>query len=158
MFWPREPKEAQKKPACDLKSAHYAKKRDRDAGNTMAKGMLTNINQFREATGQEQNPMPDDGSICEIRAAVAATVLHVLPGETLAAMLDSANSSAVFIKRASVTKTLAGSMQVPLDGVGCVSRGMLGWQQTLSCIPPAHEFHSSPRPKSDDMLLTKQQQ
>ena len=104
-----------KKPACDLKSAHYAKKRDRDAGNTMAKDMLTNIKQFHEATGQEQKPLPDDGSISEIRAAVAATVLHVFPGETVAAMLDSANSSAAFIKRAGVTKTLAGSMQVPLD-------------------------------------------
>ena len=104
-----------KKPASDLKSAYYAKKRDREAGNTMAKDMLTNIKQFHEATGQEQKPLPDDGSISEIRAAVAATVLHVFPGETVAAMLDSANSSAAFIKRAGVTKTLAGSMQVPLD-------------------------------------------
>ena len=104
-----------KKPAIDLKSAYYAKKRDREAGNTMAKDMLTNIKQFHEATGQEQKPLPDDGSISEIRAAVAATVLHVFPGETVAAMLDSANSSAAFIKRAGVTETLAGSMQVPLD-------------------------------------------
>ena len=116
-----------KKPAIDLKSAYYAKKRDRVAGNTMAKGMITNINQFREATGQEKNPLPDDGSICEIRAAVAATVLHVFPGETVAAMLDSANSSAAFIKRAGVTKTLAGSMQVPLrpsPGCGVQSVGV----------------------------------
>ena len=104
-----------KKPSNDLKTAWYAKKRDREAGNTMAKDMLTNIKQFHEATGQEQKPLPDDGSICEIWAAVAATVLHVFPGETVAAMLDSANSSAAFIKRAGVTKTLAGSMQVPLD-------------------------------------------
>ena len=115
MFWPRDPKEAKKKPAIDLKSAYYAKKRDLAAGNAMAKGMLTKIKQFHEATGQEQNAMPDDGSICEIRAAVAATVLDVFPGETVAAMLNDAHSSALFIKRAGVTETLAGSMQVPLD-------------------------------------------
>ena len=104
-----------KRPAGDLKSAYYAKKRDLAAGNAMAKGMLTKIKQFHEATGQEQNAMPDDGSICEIRAAVAATVLDVFPGETVAAMLNDAHSSALFIKRAGVTETLAGSMQVPLD-------------------------------------------
>ena len=57
------PRKRKKKPANDLKSAWYAKKRDREAGNTMAKDMLTNIKQFHEATGQEQNLMPDDGSI-----------------------------------------------------------------------------------------------
>jgi hypothetical protein len=99
-----------KRLASDLKSAYYAKKWDRDAGNTMAKDMVPNINQFREVTGQEKKPMPDDGSICEIRTAVAATVLDVFPGETVAAMLDSAHSSALFIKRAGVTETLAGLM------------------------------------------------
>jgi hypothetical protein len=41
-----------KTPASDLKSARYGKKRDRDAGSTVAKDMFANINQFHEATGE----------------------------------------------------------------------------------------------------------